>query len=303
MKILVTGGAGFIGSHVVDRYLNEGFEVIVIDDLSTGVEENINKKAKFYKCDICSDEVRQILKKERPDIINHHAAQIDVRFSVNNPLEDIRINLSGLVSLLEEAVKLGVKKVILASSGGTVYGEQEVFPATESHSNKPISPYGLNKFISEKYLYYYWHQYGVPYVSLRYSNVYGPRQNPHGEAGVVAIFSTNMLMDKKVVIYGDGKQTRDYVYVDDVVNANFMAISDKAFGEYNVGTGIEADVNEVFRIIKQITGSNCDETHGEARPGEQLRSSLDCKKIMDQLGWEAKTNLETGLKKTVEWFS
>ena len=300
-KILVTGGAGFIGSHVVDAYVAAGYDVVVIDNLSTGKKENYNSKAKYYKVDICSDEACEIVKKEKPEIINHHAAQIDVRKSVANPSGDIDINVKALVNLIETAKNNGLKKIILASTGGAIYGEQVEFPATENHPTNPISPYGINKLACEKYLHYYHTQYQIPYVALRYANVYGPRQNSQGEAGVVAIFISKMLNNEQPIINGDGNQTRDYVYVDDVVKANMLALREGVGGAYNVGTGVEASVNDLFRIIKEITTSICDEKHKESLPGEQMRSSLSAERFEKELNWKMETDLNAGLNKTIEW--
>lgn len=302
MKIIVTGGAGFIASHIVDAYISDGHDVVIIDNLSTGKRENINKKAKFYEMDICDTNILKVFETEKPDVLNHHAAQIDVRISVADPQSDLKVNLGGFVNLMEAARKTDVKKVVLASSGGTVYGEQEVFPATETHPLRPISPYGLNKLGSEQYLYFYNNAYGIKYVALRYANVYGPRQNPHGEAGVVAIFINKMLAGGQPVINGDGKQTRDYVYVGDVAEANRLAITDRAFGAFNIGTGVETDVNAIFRAIRELTGAACREEHREAKTGEQQRSVISSQKIQSDLGWKITTNFYSGMAKTVQWF-
>jgi len=302
MKILITGGAGFIGSHIVDAYLKNGHEVIIIDNLSTGKRENINPKAKFFECDICSDDARKIIEKERPEILNHQAAQIDILISVSEPATDIKINMMGFVNLLEAGRKSGLRKVLLASSGGAVYGEQKEFPATEDHPTWPTSPYGLNKLMCEKYLYYYQIQYGIPYVALRYANVYGPRQNALGEAGVVAVFSSKMLKGEQPVINGDGKQTRDYVYVSDVVEANRLALKDKTIGAYNIGTGVETDVNAIFLALKEFTESKCKENHGPAKAGEQQRISISSAKIIKELGWNVSVPFDKGMNLTAEWF-
>lgn len=302
MKILVTGGAGFIGSHITDAYIAAGNEVVIVDNLSTGKIENVNPKAKFYELDLCSNEALKVVEEEKPAIINHQAAQIDVRISVADPINDIKINVIGLVGLLETGRKNGLKKVIFASSGGTVYGEQDEFPASENHSTWPVSPYGLNKLACEKYLHFYKVQYGIDYVALRYGNVYGPRQNPHGEAGVVAIFVEKMLSGEQPVINGEGKRTRDYVYVDDVVSANLIALNDKASCAYNVGTSVETDVNTIFRNLKEFTNSQCSEEHGPDKPGEQSRVSISPARIERELGWRCNVPLAEGMSKTVEWF-
>lgn len=302
MKILVTGGAGFIGSHIVDAYVADGHDVVVVDNLSTGRRENLNPQARFYEMDICDAHVIDILAKERPDVLNHHAAQIDVRVSVADPMADIKVNVIGLINLLEAGRRSGLSKVIFASSGGTVYGEQREFPATEDHPTWPISPYGLNKLMCEKYLYYYNAEYGIPYVALRYANVYGPRQNPHGEAGVVAIFLNKMLSNEQPMINGDGKQTRDYVYVGDVVEASRMALTERVTGTYNIGTGIETDVNTIFRALREFSGSRCKEVRGPAKPGEQSRSSISSAKISRELGWKPRASFAEGMRLTAEWF-
>src|SRR5574341_55980 len=232
MRILVTGGAGFIGSHLVDRLIQEGHEVSIVDDLSTGKKKNVNPKAAFYKLDILSPKVERVFKKERPEALFHHAAQMDVRRSVKDPIFDGQVNILGTLNLLEQAVKAGTKRVIFASSGGAVYGDQERFPAGEDHPARPISPYGISKLAGEHYLYYYGRTYGLQWTSLRYANVYGPRQDPFGEAGVVAIFALKLLQNEQPVINGTGKQTRDYVAVDDVVEANMTVLNSGLSSHY-----------------------------------------------------------------------
>ncbi|MBI3354442.1 MAG: NAD-dependent epimerase/dehydratase family protein [Nitrospirae bacterium] len=302
MKILVTGGAGFIGSHIVDRLIEEGHEVVVVDNLVAGKKKNINEKAGFYKVDICSSKLEKIFKKEKPDLVNHHAAQIDVRKSVSDPVYDAEVNILGMINLLQCCIKYSVRKVIFASSGGAIYGEQESFPATENHPLRPVSPYGIGKLTGEKYLYYYKINYGLDYVNLRYANVYGPRQDPFGEAGVVAIFANKLLNGEQPVINGNGNQTRDYVFVEDVVEAN-MAVMQKGTAEaYNVGTGRETSVNELFRHLVDITGANVKEIHGPEKKGEQLRSVLDYGKISKEFEWEPRVSIEEGLKKAVNYF-
>ena len=311
MKAVVTGGAGFIGSHIVDAYINDGREVVILDNFSTGKKENVNPKAKLYDVDICDTKVKEIFEKEKPEVLSHHAAQIDVRTSVNDPQFDLKVNLGGFINLLEAGRKNGLKKVVLASSGGTVYGDQEVYPAPETHPTRPICPYGLNKLASEQYLYFYEQTYGIKWAALRYANVYGPRQNPHGEAGVVAIFINKMLAGEQPVINGEGKQTRDYVYVDDVVEANRLVLNfhsplggegqGEGCGIFNVGTGVETDVNAIFQALKEFTGSTCEEKHGPAKPGEQERSSISPKKI-EKLGWKISKPFAAGMKATSDWF-
>lgn len=303
MKILVTGGAGFIGSHVTDAFINQGHDVVVIDNLSSGNTENINPKAKFYEVDIRNKEkINQIFETEQFDVIDHHAAQMDVRKSVADPIFDAENNILGTINLLEASAKTNVKKVIFISTGGAIYGEQDYFPADEQHPLRPLSPYGITKLTGEKYLHFYYHTYNLSYVILRYANIYGPRQNPHGEAGVVAIFTTKMLNQEQPIINGDGKQTRDYVYVGDVVNANVKALTYDKIDYFNIGTDIETDVNEIFRTINELTGGQTDEIHGQAKPGEQLRSVLNWNKAKESLDWSPQTNLKAGLKNTVEFF-
>ena len=303
MKILVTGGAGFIGSHIVDAYIQLGHTVTVIDNLSTGYKKNVNPKAMFVQEDIRdADAVRALFSREKFDAVNHHAAQMDVRRSVADPVFDASVNLLGVLTLLEECIKGGVSKVVFASSGGAIYGEQDYFPADERHPTRPISPYGVAKLSTEQYLFYYKAVHGLDFVSLRYGNIYGPRQNPEGEAGVVAIFTSRMLAGSPVVINGDGRQTRDYVFVGDIVRANVLALEYKRSNTFNVGTGIESDVNTLFRIIKRETGSSCEENHGPAKKGEQMRSVLDHGKIASELDWKPTVTLEAGLARTVEYF-
>lgn len=302
MKILITGAAGFIASHIADKYIELGNEVVIIDNLSSGKEENINPNAKFIKADINDSNILDIFQREKFDIINHHAAQMDVRVSVNDPKFDATTNILGGLNLYEAAKESGVKKIIFASSGGTVYGEQDYFPADEEHQLRPCSPYGISKLSNEKYLYYYKEVYDIDYVALRYANVYGPRQNPHGEAGVVAIFTKKMLENQKPIINGDGKNSRDYVYVEDVVDANVLALNSEVSGAYNVGTEIETDVNQIFSTLNDLTGSNCLEIHGEAKQGEQKRSVISYQKFWNLHGWKPKTDFNKGMAETVAFF-
>lgn len=303
MKILVTGGAGFIASHIVDAYVGQGHSVTVIDDLSTGRKSNLNAKARFYEADIRdAAAVQKLFGSETFDVVNHHAAQMDVRRSVADPVFDASVNVVGVLTLLEAAVKTGVRRFIFASSGGAIYGEQDYFPADEAHPTRPISPYGVAKLTTEQYLFYYRAVYGLDSVCLRYANVYGPRQNPEGEAGVVAIFATKMLKGEQPVINGDGKQTRDYVFVGDIVRANVLALNARSSAIFNVGTGIESDVTQLFTVLRTLTGSSCAEQHGEAKKGEQLRSVLDHGKLGRELGWSPSVSLTDGIRMTVEFF-
>lgn len=302
MKILVTGGAGFIGSHIADRMIEQGHSVVILDNLSMGRIENINPKAKFYLLDIGAKEVDKIFQQEKFDVVYHQAAQMDVRKSVEDPLFDAEVNVKGSLNLLQNCVKYNLKKFLFASTGGAVYGEQQDFPCDESHPLRPVCPYGITKLTMEKYLFYYAVQFGLHYTILRYANVYGPRQNPRGEAGVVAIFSHKLLRGEKPIINGDGKQTRDYVYVGDVVEANLKALEYDKNDIFNVGTGIETDVNTIFHLLNQNIGSNAKEKHGPAQPGEQQRSVISYKKAREVLSWQPRMDLKQGLKKTTEFF-
>jgi UDP-glucose 4-epimerase len=301
--VLVTGGAGFIGSNIVDRFIDEGCEVVVIDDLSSGNEKNINKKANFYKLDIQDAALESVFQKEQPLYVNHHAAQKDVRLSVADPIFDAKINILGTINILQNCVKYKTKKVIFASTGGAIYGEQESFPAPETHPAKPISPYGITKLVAEHYMYYYKAIYGLDYTSLRYANVYGPRQDPHGEAGVVAIFIEKMLKGESPTINGDGEQTRDFVYVEDVVQANISAILNNTQDNvFNIGTGIETSVKQIFQNLKEIINPSLEEKYGPSKQGEQRRSVISYSKAKGILHWEPQTSLVDGLRKTAEYF-
>ncbi len=303
VKVLVTGGAGFIGSNIVDRMIDEGYEVVVVDDLSSGNEKNINKKAKFYKLDIQDSNLESIFEKERPDYVNHHAAQIDVRRSVSDPVFDAKINVLGTINVLQNCVKYKTKKVIYASSGGAIYGEQQTFPAPETHPLRPISPYGITKLAGEHYLFYYKAICELDYTVLRYANVYGPRQDPFGEAGVVAIFIEKMLNGEQPLINGDGQQTRDFVYVGDVVEANILAMKNNTSDSiFNIGTGIETSVNQIFNQLKEIINPNIENKHGPPKQGEQRRSVIEFAKAKEILRWKPMTSLIDGLKKTCEYF-
>ncbi len=302
MKILITGGAGFIASNITDALLDEGHKVFVLDNLSTGFEKNVNPKAEFIKADICDKQIADLFDKEKFDLVNHHAAQMDVRRSVADPAFDANTNILGTINLLQNCVRTGVKKFMFASTGGAVYGEQNYFPANEKHPANPLSPYGISKLSVEKYLYFYKVQYNLNYTILRYANIYGPRQNPFGEAGVVAIFSSRMLKNEKTIINGSGLQTRDYVFVGDVVKANLLTLKDEANDIYNIGTGIETNVNELFITLRNITGYTHEEKHGPAAPGEQMRSVISSEKIFNKFGWKPSTGIQDGLKKTVDYF-
>lgn len=301
-KILITGGAGFIGSHLVDAFIKRGYKVTVVDNLSTGRKKNLNPKAEFYKMDIQDKKLSGIFRREKPDFVSHHAAQIDVRLSVTDPLFDARVNILGSLNLLECCRQYKVKKIIFASSGGAMYGDTDVIPTPENHPAKPCSPYGIAKVTVEHYLYYYKIAHNLSYVCLRYSNVYGPRQNSKGEAGVVAIFADKMLNEVQPVINGDGRQTRDYVYVGDVVRANLLALDKKVEGEFNVAATKETSVNELFAKMVKILNRHFKETHGLAKSGEQKRSCLSCEKIKKILFWQPEIALDEGLELTIKWF-
>jgi len=302
MKCLITGGAGFIGSNLVDRLIKDRHKITIIDNLSTGKKENLNKEANFYKIDICDSKISQIFKEEKPEIVFHLAAQIDVRKSVENPVEDSKINILGSLNILENCQKFGVKKVIFASSGGALYGEAKIIPTSESYPANPLSPYGVAKFSIEKYLNYYYAVFGLPFISLRLANVYGPRQNSKGEAGVIAIFCDKIFSKNKLVINGTGKQTRDFVFVGDVIEANILAMQSKKIGIFNIGTAKETDINSIFKQLKIITGSKCKEIHGPKQLGEQQRSCIDSKKAKKMLNWQPKVSFIQGLKKTIQWY-
>jgi UDP-glucose 4-epimerase len=303
MKILLTGGAGFIGSHVVDLYIKHGYEVLVVDDLSTGRISNLNPAAKFYQLDIRSSELEDIFAREKPDIVNHHAAQMDVRRSVVEPMYDADVNIVGSLNILECSRKYDIQRFIYISSGGAVYGEPVYLPCDEAHPVDPICQYGASKHTVEHYLYMYKENYGIDYVVLRYPNVYGPRQDPFGEAGVVAIFTQQMLADEQVTINGDGNQERDFVTVFDCARANLLALTNShASGIYNLGSGRGTTVNQIFEHLKSISGYQKSPHHGLAKLGETRRIFLDANRIQQELDWQQEINLEEGLRQTVEYF-
>jgi UDP-glucose 4-epimerase len=314
MKILVTGGAGFIGSHVVDNYISQGYEVVVMDNLSTGKRQNLNPYARFYQMDIRSESLKEVFENKRFDIVNHHAAQPSVPASLENPLLDADVNVLGLLNVLECSVKYGTKKIIFSSSGGAIYGEAEKVPTPEEYSPHPFSPYAISKFVSEHYLNFYRNQYGLDFTALRYSNIYGPRQVPHGEAGVVAIFMEKLLKGEVPTIYHYSDEPegmmRDYCFVEDVVRANLLAI-ERGSGEiFNIGTGVGTVTAEIYRNILTLIRdfgyakeSIYDEPHeGPARPGDIRRSCLDTRKAKGLFGWNPEYDLKAGLVKTLNWF-
>ncbi len=303
MKILVTGGAGFIGSHVVDLYIEHGYEVVVVDDLSTGRLSNLNLAATFYQLDIRNPQLEEVFVNERPDIVNHHAAQMDVRRSVAEPLFDADVNILGSLNLIECARRHQVKRVVYSSTGGAVYGEPEYLPCDEAHPINPICQYGASKHTVEHYLFMYQQNYGLEYSILRYPNVYGPRQDPYGEAGVVAIFTGQMLAGEEVVINGDGEQQRDFVYVADCAQANLLALtSGDGSGIYNLGSGRGTTINEIFTTLQTITRYEKDPMHAPPKLGETRRIYLTAEKAQREIGWSATTALEKGLAQTVDYF-
>lgn len=305
MKILVTGGAGFIASHLVDRLIGEGHSVVVVDNLSAGRFENVNKSATFYKIDICnSTALELIFKKERPAVVNHHAAQVNVRKSVDTPMYDANVNILGSLNLCELSRKYQVKKFIYASTGGAVYGEPKSLPVKETCPVEPISQYGVSKHTVEHYLYIFYKLYGLNFTVLRYPNVYGPRQSPHGEAGVIAIFSEQILKNKRPTIFGDGSKTRDYVYVGDIITANMTVLNNSGNGEiYNLGWGREITDYEVFETVRRSLLSNIEPIFGQKRPGEIEHISLDSSKATKALKWKPKITFEEGVNLATKYYT
>ncbi len=301
-RILVTGGAVFIGSQVAEKLVAKGWEVAVVDNLSTGRREYVPAAAQFYPYDINSPETFELICRWRPQVISHHAAQMNVRLSVDDPLEDARENILGSLNILQAAAQAGVKKIIFASTGGAIYGDAAPLPSREADAALPDCPYGIAKLAVEHYLRFYERQYGLMPISLRYANVYGPRQNGLGEAGVVAIFIEKFLAGEQPVINGDGLQTRDFVYVGDVVTANLLALNYPKAGVFNIGTGRETDIRTIFLKLKELTGSSFGPVHGPAKPGEQRRSVLDCRQAQDLLNWQPEITLTDGLTHTVAAF-
>ena len=301
MRALVTGGAGFIGSHITDALIDASHTVTVIDDLSRGRRAQVNPGAAFVELDIRSPDLATAFAAANPEVVFHAAAQMDVRESVRNPLHDADVNVVGTVNVLRAALDAGAHRVVFASSGGAIYGDADVIPTPESHPCRPASPYGTAKLCAEEYGGTFSRQAGLEFVALRYANVYGPRQDPHGEAGVVAIFATRLVQGEPVVINGDGTQTRDYVHVHDVVRANLAAVDGPA-GVYNIGTGVETDVNTLYRMLAAASGVEASAEHGPAKPGEQRRSCLDTSGTRERLGWSAAIGFDDGVRSTVEYF-
>jgi UDP-glucose 4-epimerase len=303
VKILVTGGAGFIASHVVDLYIANGHEVVILDDLSTGRASNLNPAARFIQMDIRDPRVSEVFESERPEVVNHHAAQMDVRRSVVEPLYDAEVNILGSLNLMENARRVGIRHFVYISSGGAAYGEPKYLPCDEEHPVDPICQYGASKHTVEHYLYMYRANYGMEYTVLRYPNVFGPRQDPKGEAGVVAIFTGQMLAGRQVVINGDGEQERDFVYVGDCAHANLLAITHPhPSGVYNLGSASGTNINQIFQVLKDITGYSREAVHGPAKLGETRKIYLDASKAQQQLDWQPRVGFLDGMKQTVDYF-
>ncbi len=302
MKILVTGGAGFIGSHLTNRLIQEGHRVVIIDNLSTGGKENLNSKAKFYKIDVRNSKISQIFKKEKPEIVFHYAAQIEAGKSVREPVFDAEVNIVGSLNVLENCKKYRIRHIFFASSGGEIYGGAKKIPTPETYISSPISPYGIGKLTVENYLNSYYQMFKIPFTALRYGNVYGPRQNPYGESGVIAIFIKKMLKREQPIIYGDGKQTKDYIFIEDAVEATILSFKKRFTGILNIGTEKETSVLEIFYKLKELTHSQVKEKHVPLQPWSFKRGCLFIKKAKKELNWQPKYSLEKGLKKTVEYF-
>ncbi len=301
MKILVTGGAGFIASHLVDALVDRGDDVVVVDDLSTGDRRNLNPRARFFELDIRDPSAAGLIRAERPQVISHHAAQMSVSRSVAEPVLDADVNVMGSLNLALAAIDTG-SRFVFASTGGALYGDAEVIPTPETAPAWPVSPYGISKLSFEHYLFGFQRTRGLSYTALRYANVYGPRQNPHGEAGVIAIFCEGLLGKRPFKVHGAGTDTRDYVYVDDVVQANLLAVESAVCDHFNVGTGRQADTNTIYRLVAERMGKPLEVEHGPDRPGDLRASALDSAKIVRELGWKPEVSLEEGVARTVDWF-
>ena len=301
-RILVTGGAGFIGSHLAGAFLQQGHEVAVVDNLSTGRREHVPAAAQFYPLDIKSPETFDLICRWQPQVLVHHAAQMSVRVSVEAPLMDAQENILGSLNLFQAAAQVKTEKIIFASTGGAMYGDQAPVPAREDDRAQPECPYGIAKLAVEHYLHFYQREYGIIPISLRYANVFGPRQNGLGEAGVVAIFIEKFLAGQQPVINGDGLQTRDFVYVGDIVAANLLALNYPREGIFNLGTGRETDILTIYLELQEILGSSLGPMHGPAKPGEQRRSALDNTRAQDLLGWKPRVGLVEGLARTAAAF-
>ena len=302
MKVLFTGGAGFIGSNVVDALIHLGHEVVVVDNISSGFRRNLNRDIKFYRINIRSNKLSDIFEIERPDVVNHHAAQINVRKSADDPVADAEHNILGSLNVITNCILFGVKRMIYASSGGAVYGDVQYIPADENHPVNPVSQYGVSKHTVEHYLYLYNTLYGLNYVILRYANVYGPRQNPFGEAGVVAIFATQMLNNQQPTIFGKGDKTRDYVYISDIVDANIMALQRGDNSILNIGTGVETSDREIFDTLADVLGYKGSPIYAPVRKGEVYRICLECSKAREKLGWSPMISLKEGIARSADYY-
>ena len=303
MRVLVTGGAGFIGSHVVDLLLAEGHQVAVVDDLSTGREANLNPEARFHEVDIRSARLDDVFVAEAPEVVSHHAARANVRESLDRPILYADVNVLGSLNLLEQSRKHGVRKFIYISTAGAVYGEPLYLPVDEDHPIRPLDPYGASKHHVEHYLHLYKANYGLSHTILRYPNVYGPRQDPYGEAGVVAIFAHHLLHKQQAVINGSGEQERDFVYVSDVARCNLLALHTGHGGTYNLGSGVGTTINEIYRRLQAIAGYQGHEVHGPAKQGEVFRVYVDASRARRELGWQPQVSLDEGLRRTAEYFA
>lgn len=302
MKVLVTGGAGFIGSHLADVLIQQGHQVVVVDNLSTGFVDYVNPAAKFYQMSVCDPELAEVFQQERPDMVNHHAAQMIIQRSVADPVFDARENILGSLNVLHHCIHFGVSKLIYASSGGTIYGEPKYLPVDEEHPINPVSEYGVSKHTVEHYLYLYGLRDGLNYVVLRYPNVYGPRQNPRGEAGVVAIFASQMLRGERPTIFGSGDKTRDYTHVLDIIEANLLSMERGEKATYNLGTGLETSDQEMFDALAQALGYTGSPIYAPVRQGEIHRICLDSSKAQKELGWKPRFTLKGGLLQAAEYY-
>ncbi len=303
MNVLITGGCGFIGSHLADRLIENGHTVSIIDNLSTGNIKNLNTKARFYNIDIRDKKIGVVFEKEKPQAVVHLAAQINVRKSEEDPFLDTDININGSVNVIKNFLNAGTRgKLIFSSTGGVIYGATDILPTPETVEPSPLCPYGISKLTVEKYLVYFSAFYELRYAVLRYGNVYGPRQNAYAEAGVIAIFSTNVLENKTPTVFGDGEQTRDFIYIEDVLNANTVMLENDIQGVFNVGTGVETSVNRIFENIKAASGKDIQKIHAGPRKGEIKRSCISPAKIKELTGWSPLVSIEEGIKKTFSWF-
>jgi UDP-glucose 4-epimerase len=300
--VLVTGGAGFIGSHLAERLASLGYSVAVVDNLSTGKRENLASQVKFYHASITSPDLNEVFESARPRVVFHNAAQISVSISVREPSQDAETNVLGALRVLELCRRHKVEKLVFSSTGGALYGEPDYLPCDEEHPIRPLSPYGLSKYVGEQYMGLYSRIHGLTTVALRYGNVYGPRQDPHGEAGVVAIFANLMLAGKQPTIFGDGLQERDFVYVGDVVDANVLAMKPGVTGYYNIGTGQGVTVNRIYNSLREALGFKSEAKYGPPRPGDVYKIALDPSKAQRELGWSPKVGIDEGLRRTAEFF-